>query len=96
MKTGYKNLIKIVSEGFIRGFYYKPRIDKEVLRAHSEGIISLSGCLAGNVQHRLLNGDYAGAKAEAEELLDIFGAGNFIWSCRIKVSMRNARSTTIC
>ena len=76
-ETGYKNLIKIVSEGFIRGFYYKPRIDKEVLRAHSEGIISLSGCLAGNVQHRLLNGDYAGAKAEAEELLEIFGAGNF-------------------
>ena len=53
-ETGYKNLIKIVSEGFIRGYYYKPRIDKDVLRAHSEGLIALSGCLAGEVQHRLL------------------------------------------
>ncbi|MBR5229879.1 MAG: PHP domain-containing protein, partial [Firmicutes bacterium] len=60
-ETGYKNLIKIVSEGFIRGYYYKPRIDKDVLAAHSEGIIALSACLAGEVQHRLLVNDYAGA-----------------------------------
>ena len=76
-ETGYKNLIKIVSEGFIRGYYYKPRIDKDVLAAHSEGIIALSACLAGEVQHRLLVNDYAGAKAEAQALLDIFGRGNF-------------------
>ncbi len=76
-ETGYKNLIKIVSEGFIRGYYYKPRIDKDVLRAHSEGLIALSGCLAGEIQHRLLLRDYAGAKAEAEALLEIFGEGNF-------------------
>ena len=76
-ETGYKNLIKIVSQGYIKGYYYKPRIDKDVLRGHSEGIIALSGCLAGNIQHRLLVKDYAGAKAEAEALLEIFGPGNF-------------------
>lgn len=76
-ETGYKNLIKIVSEGFIHGYYYKPRIDKDVLRAHSEGLIALSGCLAGEIQHRLLMRDYAGAKAEAAALLEIFGEGNF-------------------
>ncbi len=75
--TGYKNLIKIVSAGYIRGYYYKPRIDKDVLREHSEGIIALSACLAGEVQNRLLRGDYKGALKEASELLDIFGKGNF-------------------
>lgn len=74
---GYKNLIKIVSAGYITGYYYKPRIDKELLREHSKGIIALSACLAGNVQHKLLTGDYEGAKNEAAELLDIFGRGNF-------------------
>ena len=76
-ETGYKNLIKIVSAGYIKGYYYKPRIDKDVLREHSKGIIALSACLAGNIQHRLLVKDYAGAKAEAEALLEIFGQGNF-------------------
>ena len=74
---GYKNLIKIVSTGYIKGYYYKPRIDKEVLRQHSEGIIALSACLAGKVQNELLNGNYKGAKEEAAELLEIFGEGNF-------------------
>lgn len=74
---GYKNLIKIVSKGFTKGFYYKPRIDKEVLREHSDGIIALSACLAGRVQYRLLNRDYEGAKKEALELNDIFGQDNF-------------------
>ena len=76
-ETGYKNLIKIVSAGYIKGYYYKPRIDKDVLREHSEGLIALSACLAGNIQHRLLVNDYAGARAEAEALMDIFGPGNF-------------------
>ena len=76
-ETGYTNLIKIVSTGYIKGYYYKPRVDKDLLREHSEGIIALSACLAGNVQHRLLVKDYEGAKKEAEELLDIFGEGNF-------------------
>lgn len=74
---GYKNLIKIVSQGFIKGFYYKPRIDKEVLRQHSEGIIALSACLAGDVQRKLSNRDYEGAKKEALTLREIFGQENF-------------------
>lgn len=76
-EIGYKNLIKIVSIGYIKGYYYKPRVDKEVLREHSEGLIALSACLAGNVQHKLLQDDYEGAKKEASELLEIFGRGNF-------------------
>ncbi len=75
--TGYHNLMKIVSTGYTEGFYYKPRIDHSVLRKHSEGLIALSACLAGNVQWKLLNGDYEGAKKEAMTLLDIFGEGNF-------------------
>ena len=74
---GYKNLMKIVSEGYRHGFYYKPRIDKNVLRQYHEGLIALSACLAGEIPHRLLNGDYEGAKKEALEMLDIFGEGNF-------------------
>ncbi|MGN0710131.1 MAG: DNA polymerase III subunit alpha [Anaerovoracaceae bacterium] len=76
-QKGYSNLVKIVSEGFTKGYYYKPRIDKSVLRRYSEGIIALSGCLAGNVQRLLSNNDYEGAKKEALELLEIFGEGNF-------------------
>ena len=76
-ETGYKNLIKIVSQGYIKGYYYKPRIDKDLLREHSQGIIALSACLAGKVQNLLLFGDYEGAKKEAQELLEIFGQGNF-------------------
>ena len=75
--TGYRNLIKIVSTGFVEGFYYKPRIDYSVLRKHSEGIICLSACLKGNVQWKLLSGDYEGAKQEALTLQEIFGEGNF-------------------
>ncbi|MBQ6583288.1 MAG: DNA polymerase III subunit alpha [Mogibacterium sp.] len=76
-ETGYRNLVKIVSAGYSEGFYFKPRIDKEVLRAHSEGIICLSGCLAGNVQRMLLHNDYDGARREAMELRGIFGEKNF-------------------
>ena len=76
-EQGYKNLIKIVSLGYTKGYYYKPRIDKDVLREHREGLICLSGCLAGEVQFRLMQNDYEGAKAEAEALKEIFGPGNF-------------------
>ena len=76
-ETGYKNLIKIVSIGFTKGLYYKPRIDKDVLRDHSEGIIALSACLSGKIQRQLLYGNYEEAKKEALDLLDIFGQGNF-------------------
>lgn len=74
---GYKNLIKIVSAGYIEGMYYKPRIDKEVLRQHRGGIIATSACLAGKVQRHLINRDYEGAKQEALEMDEIFGHGNF-------------------
>lgn len=76
-ETGYRNLMKIVSAGYTEGFYYKPRIDHELLKTYSEGIIALSACLAGEVQWKLMNGDYAGAKKEALALLEIFGEGNF-------------------
>ena len=74
---GYRNLCKIVSLGFTKGFYYKPRIDKDVLRAHSDGVIALSACLAGKIQNSLLNRDYDAAKKEALELYEIFGEDHF-------------------
>lgn len=76
-ETGYKNLMYMVSKGFTEGFYSKPRIDVELLRAHSEGLIALSGCLAGKIPSLLLQGDYNGAKATAKELSEIFGEDNF-------------------
>lgn len=75
--VGYKNLIKLVSAGFIDGFYKKPRVDKELLRKHHEGIIALSACLAGEVPRQLSNNDYEAAKKAALEYLDIFGEGNY-------------------
>lgn len=74
---GYKNLMKIVSIGYTKGFYYKPRVDKEILRTHSNGIIALSACIIGEVQKKLLARNYEGAKQEALELESIFGKGNF-------------------
>jgi DNA polymerase-3 subunit alpha len=76
-EEGYKNLIKVVSAAYKEGFYYKPRVDHELLRGHSKGIIALSACLAGKVQSELLGGNYANAKKEALTLLDIYGEGNF-------------------
>ena len=76
-QKGYSNLVKIVSKSYVDGFYYKPRVDKDLLRQYSEGLICLSGCLAGNVQHMLMNRDYEGAKKEALELRSIFGDNNF-------------------
>ncbi len=74
---GYKNLIKIVSKGFTEGFYYKPRVDLEVLREYHEGIIALSACLAGEVAYYLRRQLYDEGKEAALRLLDIFGEGNF-------------------
>ena len=75
--TGHKNLMKLVSRGFTEGFYYKPRVDYELLSEYHEGIIASSACLAGIVPTKLRNGDYEGAKAEAMRLQDIFGENNF-------------------
>lgn len=74
---GYHNLMKIVSKGFVEGFYYKPRVDYEVLREYSEGIIALSACLAGEVQRYLVRGMYEAALEAAYRYQDIFGKGNF-------------------
>ena len=71
---GYQNLMKIVSKGFTEGFYYRPRVDYEVLRQYHEGIIALSACLAGAVPAKLLKGRYEEARQEALTLQDIFGA----------------------
>ena len=76
-QTGYKNLVKIVSRSYVDGFYFKPRVDKDLLRQHSEGLICLSGCLVGNVARMLMNNDYDGARNEAIELRNIFGENNF-------------------
>ena len=65
---GYQNLIKLVSSGYLEGFYYKPRIDKELLAAHSDGLIGLSGCLNGEVSANLLANRYDAAEAAATEL----------------------------
>ena len=75
--TGYANLMKIVSRGFTEGFYYRPRVDYEVLREFHEGIIALSACLAGAVPSLLRRGLYEEARAEALKLRELFGEGNF-------------------
>ena len=74
---GYANLMKIVSKGFVEGFYYKPRVDIEVLREYHEGIIALSACLAGEVQRYLVRGMYEEAVKSALKYRDIFGENNF-------------------
>ena len=76
-RTGYENLCYLVSEAFIHGFYGKPRVDLALLEAHHEGLIALSACLAGGVPQYLMDQDYAGAKAYAENLARIFGEDNF-------------------
>ena len=72
-ETGYRNLSYLVSMGFIEGFYVKPRIDWQLLREHSEGLVCLSGCLAGEIPQRIVSGQYDAAKAKALELRGIFG-----------------------
>lgn len=74
---GYHNLMKIVSIGQLEGFYYKPRIDKDVLRAHSEGIICLSACIAGELPVLILQGNMEGARRCIQEHIDIFGKDNY-------------------
>ena len=76
-EEGYANLTKIVSKGFVEGYYYKPRVDKELLRKYHKGIITLSACLAGEVARFLTKGLYEEAKKTALEYQEIFGEGNF-------------------
>ncbi len=76
-ETGYRNLIKLVSTGYLEGFYYKPRIDKALLARHAEGLICLSACLRGDLQEALLEKGYEEGRRLAYEYVDIFGKENF-------------------
>ena len=75
--TGYRNLIALVSQAWVEGFYTKPRVDLDLLRQHHEGLIALSACLAGEIPQALLRGDFPGAKEAALLYREIFGAENF-------------------
>ncbi|HLJ45350.1 MAG TPA: DNA polymerase III subunit alpha [Bryobacteraceae bacterium] len=76
-QEGYRNLIKLVSTGFLDGFYYKPRIDKDLLAQHSKGLIALSACLRGDINETLMASRYDDARRLAYEYMDLFGRGNF-------------------
>lgn len=75
--AGWKNLLKLITKAHLEGFYYKPRVDKEILRGHHEGLIGLSGCIGGEVNQLLLGGRFADAKKTALEYEEIFGKGSF-------------------
>lgn len=74
---GYRNLCKLISLGYLEGFYYKPRIDKEIMRQYSGGLIALSACLGGEIPQLLMSGNHDGAVAAVREHLEIFGEGNY-------------------
>jgi DNA polymerase III subunit alpha len=76
-QDGYRNLIQLVSSGFLDGFYYKPRVDKDLLARHSKGLIALSACLKGDINEALLEDNYQSARKLAYEYQDIFGKENF-------------------
>src|SRR5204863_8398673 len=75
--TGYQNLISLVSKAYLEGFYYKPRMDKELLKEHHEGLIALSGCLSGEIPYLIGQKDMDGAMAVAGEFQEIFGKEQF-------------------
>lgn len=76
-QTGYKNLVELVSRGFLEGFYYKPRVDRELLERYSDGLIALSGCVAGEIPQLILTGKRDAATELARDYERIFGQGNF-------------------
>lgn len=76
-QEGYKNLIKLVSTGYLDGFYYKPRVDKDLLAQHSKGLIAMSACLRGDINEAIMADKYGEAKRMANEYRDMFGANNF-------------------
>lgn len=90
--TGYHNLMKIVSIGQLEGFYYKPRVDKDVLHTYHEGIICLSACVAGEVPQMILQDNLEGARRCIQEYIDIFGKENYFWKFRTTTLMRSTRS----
>ena len=76
-QEGYRNLINLVSTGYLDGFYYKPRIDKDLLARHSKGLIAMSACLRGDINETLMADKYDEARRLAGEYVDMFGANNF-------------------
>ncbi|MFN3967253.1 MAG: PHP domain-containing protein, partial [Endomicrobiia bacterium] len=76
-EKGYRNLLQLITKAWLEGFYYKPRIDKEILKEHSQGLIALSGCPQGEIPKILLAGNFDLAKKKAFEYLEIFGQDNF-------------------
>ena len=76
-EKGYKNLMKLVSLGFMEGFYYKPRVDKDLLREYGDGLIALSGCVKGEIARMFQSGKAERARNSLEEYIDIFGKDNF-------------------
>ena len=77
-QEGYRNLIKLVSTGYLEGFYYKPRIDKDLLARHSKGLIAMSACLRGDINETILADRYEEARRLAYEYADMFGQGEFL------------------
>ncbi|MDO8580417.1 MAG: DNA polymerase III subunit alpha, partial [Candidatus Omnitrophota bacterium] len=76
-REGYQNLLKLISSGYLEGFYYNPRLDKEILNKHSKGLLCMSACLKGEVAGLLLEGNFNAALKAADDLSQIFGPGNF-------------------
>ncbi len=92
--VGYRNLVKLVTIAHLEGFYYKPRIDKEALRLHHEGLIALSSCLGGEVSQALMKGADETARTIAREYVDIMGAGNYFIELQMHANMPEQNSTT--
>jgi DNA polymerase-3 subunit alpha len=88
-EAGYKNLLQLTSIAHLEGYYYKPRVDKELLRQHSEGVIALSACLNGEIARQLTSGNYESAESALYEYKSIFGEGNFYLEIQPHTSKRN-------
>ncbi len=91
-ETGYKNLIKLSSLAYIEGFYYKPRVDKELLMTYHEGLIALSGCFKGEIPYRINMGDIKGAEYALQEYQEIFGKDNFYIEV-MRLGLKNEEET---
>src|SRR5213082_3584460 len=81
-RVGYQNLVKLSSIGFLEGYYRRPRIDREALEQHAEGLIGLAACLSGEISLYLRHGNYEAAKTSAQFFARVFGKDGFGWRCR--------------
>ena len=94
-EQGYKNLIKLVTSAHLDGYYYKPRIDKEILTAHKDGLIALSGCLASEIPEAIIKDDLKKARASLDWFKQTLGAEIFISNCTTTASPSRRRSISI-